>query len=91
MAQHKYGDALKIFKSLPAQIIGQDPSLTTMKYLCANMTGEKLDETSQPDLESTINAAVPALFQNGGELLHQLIRQNPSLKSVLLHILQTEA
>lgn len=88
MAQHRYGDALKILKSLPNQMVDRDLSLSTMKTLSALMTGEKLDETNEPDLESAISKAVPALFRNSGELLQQVIRQNPSLKSVLRHILQ---
>jgi hypothetical protein len=90
MAQHRYGDALKLLKSLPNQIIERDISLVTMKALCAHMTGEKLDDDHEPNLESAINMAVPALFRNGGELLQQVIRQNPSLKPALLHVLQSE-
>jgi tetratricopeptide (TPR) repeat protein len=93
MAQHRYGDALKILKSLPEQLTDNDPSLGTMKKLCGYMTGESIDEnkpSTEPDLDTAIKAAIPALFQNDGEILRALIHQNPSMKSILLKVLQSE-
>jgi hypothetical protein len=93
MAQHRYGDALKILKSLPKQITEDDLSLVTMKKLCGYMTGESIDEdesSTEPDLDAAIKVAIPALFQNDGEILRALIRQNPSMKSILLKALQSE-
>jgi len=92
MAQHKYGDALKILRSLPDQIIDIDPSLITMKTLCAHMTGESIEDRkpSEPDEESAIRIAVPALLRNGGDILQTLMRQNPALRTVISSIVNSE-
>jgi len=85
MAQRRYGDALKLLRSLPQSRLRGDPSLATMLRLASLMTGEKIEEEMS---ESDFMSALSAILDNNGELLFRIASQNPAVSSVLRHVVQ---
>ncbi len=85
MAQHRYGDALKVLSSLP-EVRQREPSIATMLSLAALMTGEKIETQEQG--EASLSEVLSSLLQNDGELLFRIASENPGVASVLRKIVQ---
>ncbi len=85
MAEHRYGDALKVLSSLP-QARQREPSIATMLNLAARMTGEKIEADKQS--ETSLSEVLSSLLQNDGELLFRIASQNPGVASVLKSVVQ---
>ena len=83
MAQRRYGDALKLLRSLP-QARQREPSLATMLRLASLMTGEKVEEEEKVGFSDVLST----LLENDGELLFRIASQNPAVSLVLMHIVQ---
>lgn len=99
MAQHKYGEALKILRSLPERMREVDPSLTTMYRLAAYMTGEPIEQTADRSAtvagqaaekteEERLNEALQLIFANDGSLLFELAKNNPPVANLLRRIVR---
>lgn len=86
MAQRKYGDALKMLRSLPQQRQAE-PSIATMLRLAILMTGEKV-ETEQTTSAESFSEVLSALLQNDGELLFRIASDNPRVALVLKKVVQ---
>lgn len=85
MAEHKYGDALKVLSSLPLTR-RREPSIATMLNLAARMTGEKIEADEQS--ETSLSEVLSTLLQNEGELLLRIASENPQVASVLKRVVQ---
>lgn len=90
-AQRKYGEALKVLRSLPERIRESDPSLATMYRLAAYVTGEDIDK--QPSDETTeasslLEAALQRIFANDGAILFEIAKQNPNIAQILRRIVR---
>lgn len=89
MAQGKYGDALKVLKSLP-EARQKEPSLATMMKLAALIVGEKVEERKreQEVTSEAISAALSFLLQDDGEPLLKIASHSSSVAAVIRHIAQ---
>ncbi|OAN46281.1 hypothetical protein A6A03_12950 [Chloroflexus islandicus] len=99
MAQHKYGEALKMLRSLPERMREGDPSLATMYKLAAYMTGESIEEAA--DRSATVagqaaektkaehlEEALQIIFANEGSLLFEIAKNNPAVVNILRRIVR---
>ena len=88
MALRRYGDALKIFKSLPSSERFR-PSNANMLRLAALMTGEEFGDQKKYE-ESSDEPAWPeageGLFDNNGAGLLQLARGSKDMENILLKV-----
>jgi hypothetical protein len=90
MAQHRYGDAFKFLRCLPASRL-RDPSLTTMLNLASQMTGERIEDEATLTTErvlDNLDTVMSVLLRNEADLLFQIASQNPSVQAALLAVLQ---
>jgi hypothetical protein len=85
MAQRKYGEALRLLRSLP-QIRQREPSIATMLRLALLMTGEKIEEQEQA--AESLQETLSLLFQNDGAALLRLASDNPPIAYVLKQVAQ---
>lgn len=103
MAQRRYGDALKLLRSLPQARLRADPSLSTLLSLASEMTGEKLaneqaaskqnahqldeGQISPQRVLENLETVFNTLLGNDGEILFQVACQNPQVREVLSHVM----
>lgn len=89
MAQRKYGDALRLLRSVPEAVRLGDPSLQTMLRLAALSTGEPIEQgLGRKGPAEAIDMAIGALFASEGALLLQIAQQNPNMQPILARVLQ---
>jgi tetratricopeptide (TPR) repeat protein len=83
MAQRRYGDALKMLRSLP-RARQSEPSLATMLRLASYMTGEKVEE----ERGEALSEALSIFLQNDGQLLFQVASQDSAVAAILKRIVR---
>ncbi|WP_322490450.1 hypothetical protein [Chloroflexus sp.] len=99
MAQHKYGEALKILRSLPERMREGDPSLATMYKLAAYMTGEPIEpladrratvagQAAEKTEKEHLEEALQLIFANEGSLLFEIAKDNPAVAHILRRIVR---
>ena len=102
MAQHRYQDALKLFKVLPSSESRTDNSVEVMKRFAALMVGEPIESAPQQEisrsnkgevdsvsLEDALEVAIPRLFSDKGALLKTLLTNNSQLLPVVIGVVQS--
>jgi tetratricopeptide (TPR) repeat protein len=89
MALRRYGDALKLLRSLPTQM-AVDPSIHTMLSVASLMTGEPTgrDHSLERSPMEHVKSALPYLLDNNGEMLLRLASQNEDIANILLSVAQ---
>jgi hypothetical protein len=83
MAQRRYGDALKMLRSLP-RARQSEPSLATMLRLASYMTGEKVEG----ERGEALSEALSIFLQNDGQLLFQVASQDSAVAAILKRIVR---
>lgn len=84
MAEHRYGEALKLISSLPRARLNNDPSLLTMLRVASAMTGETPPQLVDLESEEGIQAAINKLLtEKDGMILAGIVRRNPDLARLL--------
>jgi tetratricopeptide (TPR) repeat protein len=87
MAMNEYEEALYLIQSLP-QSRQNEMSLSAMMKFATFKTGLQLEIKEEPvSLQEAFRQVVPALFDNSGELLLELVRDDPAKQQVLMQVI----
>lgn len=88
MAQRRFGDALKLLRSLPDHR-KQELSVRTMLQLAARSVGESADEDGSAGPQTiTPEQMVQLLLGNGGAFLREAVRKDPRVQQIVIQTLQ---
>lgn len=87
VALRRYGDALRILRSLPGRI-RSDPSVETLLRLAALTTGEPIETDLGDDRSPEDRAleALPTLLGANGALLAEVASQNPAIADIVVSV-----
>jgi hypothetical protein len=94
MAQRQYGDALRIMRSLPGNVVSDDPSMKLMLKYAALMVGEELGEKVEtsdatPDTQMSDNLRIHQILEQvlaNESVLLQFAQRNPSIAQTLVSV-----